>query len=131
MIASFKTNILPKDILLMIEKIYLLNKKADVGFRRKNMASLLFKYFLDMKIAMQQVYDVLKKDKYLFMVVGNNRTTADTELICIPTDDFIALICEQIGFYFEKKINLEVQKSYTIYSKNAINTESILIFRKQ
>jgi hypothetical protein len=90
------------------------------------MAALAFKYFIDMQLAMKQVFRVLKKGKYAFFIVGNNRTTAGEELIDIPTDDFIVLIGQQVGFTFEQKMNLDVQKSYMIYSKNAINTESVL-----
>ena len=131
MISSFDSDILPSAVIKLIEKIHFLNKHADVGFRRKNMAVLTFKYFLDMKLAMVQIHDVLKFGKYAFFVVGNNKTLAGNEQINIPTDDFIGLIGESIGFEFEKKISLDVQKSYTIYSKNAINTESILVFKKK
>lgn len=130
MIGSFINQLLPNNVTKLIEKIYLLNKDADVGFRRKNTACLLFKYFYDMKLALEQINQVLKPNKYAFTVVGNNRTTAGGELIKIPTDDFIASIAEKVGFKFERKISLEVQKSYSIHSKNSINTESILVLRK-
>ncbi len=120
---------LPQKIIDLLQKIYLLNSNSDVGFRRKNMAALLYKYFIDMKLALQQIKFVLKPEQYMFMVVGNNKTTAGGEKINIPTDDFIALIAEMLGFKLENKINMSVQKSYTIYSKNAINTESILVFK--
>lgn len=131
MIASFETHLLPTPVSKMIEKIYTLNEQSEVGFRRKNMAALAFKYFVDMQLAMKQVFRVLKKGKYAFFIVGNNRTTAGEELIDIPTDDFIVLIGQQVGFTFEQKMSLDVQKSYMIYSKNAINTESVLVFKKQ
>lgn len=130
MIESFTKQILPNEIIRLIEKIYTLNKNSNVGFRRKNTASLLFKYFSDMKLAIEQIYQVIKPNKFAFMVVGNNKTTAGDELINIPTDDFIGLIAQKVGFRLERKISLEVQKAYSIYSKNSINTESILVLRK-
>ena len=45
---NFNNSILPSEIITLLKKIYFLNKNADVGFRRKNTAALLFKYFLDM-----------------------------------------------------------------------------------
>ena len=130
MIESFTNQTLPDEIIKLIEKIYTLNKNSEVGFRRKNTASLLFKYFVDMKLAIEQIYQVIKPNKFAFMVVGNNKTTAGDELIKIPTDDFIGLIAQKVGFRLERKISLEVQKAYSIYSKNSINTESILVLRK-
>jgi len=130
MVESFTNRVLPNDVTKLIEKIYFLNKNTDVGFRRKNTACLLFKYFSDMKLALEQINQVLKSNRYVYMVVGNNRTTAGDELIKIPTDEFIGITAEKVGFKFERKICLEVQKSYSIHSKNSINTESILVLRK-
>jgi tRNA G10 N-methylase Trm11 len=128
--TNFKKSLLPGDIISLLRKIYRLNKTFDVGFRRKNTASLLYKYFLDMHFGIKQVSYVLKKNKFAFFVVGNNKTKAGNEEIKIPTDDFIAQIAENNNLKFTEKINLFVQKPYEIHSKNAINTESILIFKK-
>lgn len=127
---NFNSSILPMEIINLIKEIYILNRDSAVGFRRKNMAALLFKYFQDMYMALLQMYEVLKPDRYCFMVVGNNRTTAGSKSIFIPTIRFISLIAEKIGFTFLKELPLTVQKSYMIHSKNSINTESILYLKK-
>lgn len=127
LIMNFKNPILPKEIIQLLKKIYLLNKNAEVGFRRKNTAALLYKYFLDMNQGMNQVSKVLKKSKLAFFVVGSNKTVAGDQKIDIPTDDFIRLIGEANNFKFVEKISMTVQKPYMIHSKNAINTESILV----
>jgi len=114
--TNFKESILPKEIIETLKKIYFLNKDANVGFRRKNTAAVLYKYFLDMH-------------KYAFFVVGNNRTTAGEKVINIPTDDFIRSIAESNNFKLIEKISMNVQQSYMIHSKNSINTESILILQ--
>ncbi|MBC8185007.1 hypothetical protein H8E88_28270 [candidate division KSB1 bacterium] len=128
---NFTTSILPKEIIKLLERIYYLNKNSNVGFRRKNTAALLFKYFIDMDQSMKQMHSVLKLNKYYFMVIGNNRTTAGNEEISIPTVYFIGLIAESNGFKLYKKIDMTVQQSYMIHSKNAINSESILILGKK
>lgn len=128
--ANFETSVLPKEIVALLQKIYLLNKSSDVGFRRKNTAALLYKYFLDMNQGMSQVSEVLKKNKFAFFVVGNNRTTAGNEMIDIPTDDFIGLIAKQNNFKLIEKICMKVPQSYMIHSKNSINTESILVLQR-
>lgn len=127
---NFEESVLPKEIVSMLKKIYLLNKSSDVGFRRKNTAALLYKYFLDMHQGINQVSQVLKKNKFAFFVVGNNRTTAGNEMIDIPTDDFIGLIAKQNNFKLVEKICMKVPQSYMIHSKNSINTESILVLQR-
>ena len=127
--ANFKSSVLPKEIISLLQKIYLLNKNSNVGFRRKNTAALLYKYFLDMHQGINQVSQVLKKNKFAFFVVGNNRTKAGGESIDIATDDFIGLIAEQNNFKLVEKICMKVPQSYMIHSKNSINTESILVLQ--
>ncbi len=128
---NFELSILPNEIVQLLKKIYLLNKNSDVGFRRKNTAALLYKYFLDMNLGLNQVSQVLKKNHYAFFVVGNNRTMASNENISIPTDDFIGLIGENNNLGLVEKINMSVQKSYSIHSKNSISSESILVFQRK
>ncbi|MFN8368466.1 MAG: DNA methyltransferase [Candidatus Kapaibacterium sp.] len=127
---NFEESVLPKEIVSLLKKIYLLNKNSNVGFRRKNTAALLYKYFLDMHQGINQVSQVLKKNKFAFFVVGNNRTTAGNESIDIPTDDFIGLIAQANNFQLVEKISMTVQQSYMIHSKNSINTESILVLQR-
>ncbi len=129
--ANFKSSVLPKEIISLLQKIYLLNKYSDVGFRRKNTAALLYKYFLDMHQGISQISQVLKKNKFAFFVVGNNRTTAGPESIDIPTDDFVGLIAERNNFKLVEKICMKVPRSYMIHSKNSINTESILVLQSK
>ena len=84
-----------------------------------------------MDYSFKQVYQVLKPDKYFFMVIGGNQTIAGGEKIQIPTDDFLGLLGKENGFDLIRKINMSVQKPYMIHSKNSINKESILVFRKK
>lgn len=131
LMLKIKKSLLPVEIITILKKIYLLNEQSDVGFRRKNTAALLYKYFVDMHNSLEQMSSVLKKGKFAFIVIGNNRTTAGGEVINIPTDDFIGLISERNGFKILEKINLTVQKPYQIHSKNSINTESVLVLKKR
>jgi len=122
---------LQDEIVRLLHTIYTLNKESETsGFRRKNLAALLYKYFIDMDMAVRQIKRVLKKNGSAFIVVGGNRTTVNGQEIQIPTDDFIALIAESRGLSLTDKIPMTVQKSYMIHSKNSINTESVLCLRK-
>lgn len=122
---------LPDEIISLIKTVYTRNKEADVGFRRRNLPALLYKYFIDMNTVISQMKVVLKKGKKAYIVVGQNATTAGGVKIVIPTDDYIALIAERNGFKVLGKMDMAVQKSYTIYSKNAINKESIIMLQKR
>lgn len=130
-VSSYKSSDLPFDIKRTIKKISDLNNKAQVGFRKKNTAALLYKYFGDMQLAMKEMYYVLKRGKYCFMVVGTNNTVAGDQKIAIPTDKYIGLIGESIGFKLEDKIPIAVAQPYMIHKNNAIPKESVLVFKKK
>lgn len=129
--ADYKQSTLPSPINRLIKRIYILNSNATVGFRRKNTAALLYKYFNDMQLAMVEMYHVLKNGKYCFMVVGSNNTIAGNKKITIPTDDYIGLIGERVGFRLVNKIPMSVAQSYMIHKNNAISKESVLVFKKE
>ena len=129
--SNFQDSILPKEIIDLLKYIYFLNKNSDVGFRRKNTAALLYKYFYDMNTSLYQISKSLKKKSMAFFVVGDNKTRASDENITIPTADFISLIAKNNKFELVEKIDLSVQKSYSIHSKNSINTESVLVFQRR
>ena len=129
--ANHNQSMLPAQITRLIKRIYTLNSNAAVGFRRKNTAALLYKYFNDMQLAMVEMYHVLKHGKYCFMVVGSNNTTAGNQKITIPTDDYIGLIGKKVGFKLATKIPMSVAQSYMIHRNNAIPGESVLVFKKE
>lgn len=129
-LENHSSNGLPEDVNKLIRKIYYLNSTHDVGFRRKNMAALLYKYFGDMRSAMLEMHSVLRRGSYCFMVVGCNSTTAGGEEVFIPTDDLISSIAKEIGFQIHKKILLNINSSYMIYKRNSIKRESVLVFTK-
>ena len=91
---------LPQDIKETIKRIYDLNYNAQVGFRRKNMPSLLYRYFMDMRTAMLQMHRLLKKNGVCMIIIGDSVTTAGDAKCQIPirTAQFLGLIAEDIGF---------------------------------
>lgn len=125
---------LPNNVKELIKKIHDLNVDADVGFRRKNKAALLYKYFRDMRDVLEQGYQMLPEGGNFVLVVGRNTTKAgdDKEVVEIPTDNLLYDIGEMVGF---KKANL-VEKSLNstaigeVHSKNAIQEEQILFLEK-
>lgn len=129
-LKNYKKTDLPHNIKKIIKKIHDLNETHNVGFRRKNTAALLYKYFKDMSLSMMEMCSVLKKNSYCFMVVGCNNTKAGNKNVFIPTDDYIGKIGQMVGFKLKNKISLTVPPSYMIHKNNAIKRESVLVFQK-
>ena len=78
---------LPDTVTDLVEKIQRLNHNHDVGFRRRNLPSLLFKYFADMKQVFHGMREVLRPGASAFVVVGNNHTIAGGQRVDIATVD--------------------------------------------
>ncbi len=121
---------LPAAIRALIAKIKNLNDSTEVGFRRRNLPSLLYKYFDDMRQVLTGTHRVLKAGASAFVVVGNNHTIAGGERVDIMTVQLLADIAESVGFRLEEEIPMEMLVSREIFKKNAIDSESILHLRK-
>ena len=122
---------LPSSVADLISKIYQLNDKTDVGFRRRNLPPLLYKYFHDMKQVFVGMQEVLKPNASAFVVAGNNHTIAGGQRVDIATIDFLKDVAKGVGFEVTETIEMEMLVSRDIFKKNAIDSESILHFRKK
>ena len=122
--------LLPRKTRALVQRIDLLNKAADVGFRRRNLSALLAKYFFDMRETMQQAFLLLKPGGKMFLVVGNNRTTAGQEEIEIRTAEHLGAIACEIGFQMKDDIAMDMLVSRDVFRKNAMRSEQILGLRK-
>lgn len=122
--------LLPSSTQYLIERIDILNRSNKVGFRRRNLAALLSKYFFDMREAIQQSYTLLKPGGKTFLVVGNNRTTAGDEQIEICTADHLGKISENLGFNLVDRLSMEMLVSRDIFKKNAMPSEQIIWLEK-
>ena len=121
---------LPSGTCALIERIDCLNKTGTVGFRRRNLSALLSKYFFDMRKVLQQTLTLLRPGGTMFLVVGNNRTTAGGQPIEIRTADHLAAIASDIGFQVVNRLPMDMLVSRDIFRKNAIPSEQILQFDK-
>lgn len=52
----------------IIKKVYLQNGSADVGFRKKNMAALLYMYFRDMSDVLNTLNRIVKSGGHICIV---------------------------------------------------------------
>lgn len=122
--------LLPPSIQTLVDKIEKLNSGSAVGFRRKNLSSLLAKYFLDMRSVLVESQQMLRDGGILFMVVGNNRTVAGGEQVQIQTADLLVEIGREIGFEFVDSLSMDMLVSRDIFRNNAMPSEQIFSLRK-
>ena len=122
--------LLPAITRSMIERIDKLNKNDSVGFRRRNMSALLSRYFFDMRKTLQQMHQLLKFGGCIFLVIGNNRTTAGGEAVEINTADHLAKIGAELGFKLKDGLSMEMLVSRDIFRKNAVRSEQIVRLEK-
>jgi len=126
------TNILSKTAKHIIKSVYNFNKSADVGFRKKNTASLLYRYYADMTSVFENLNWSVKKGGNLFYVIGDNKTfvgNQDKEII-IKSSDSLAEIGSNLGWKHVKTIPITVTQENRHHNKNSILQNNILWFRK-
>lgn len=117
---------LPSSISNQINKIAESFHSDTVGFRRRNLPSLLAKYFFDMKTVFEKMKELLKSGSPLFLVIGNNSTRISTKRINIPTDEFLVDLANQAGFQTSSEINMELLSSYDIFKNNRNTKEKTI-----
>ena len=121
---------LPSSIAGLITNIHQLNSKSDAGFRRRNLPSLLYKYFVDMREVLTGLHGIIREGAHVFVVVGDNHTIAGGKHIGIPTADLLSQIAASIGFDVLAETPMEMLVSRDLFRKNAIGSEKIVHFQK-
>ena len=119
-------SLLPRSVCGVIERIDRLNADGEAGFRRRNLPALLSKYFFDMREVMRQTFSLLRPGGTLFLVIGNNRTTAGGRPVEIRTADYLGEIAGEIGFRPAGDMAMDMLVSRDIFRKNAVPSERIV-----
>ena len=130
LLSADSTEILPPEVVEQIRLIHTANEQTTVGFRRANMAALLWRYFTDIKATLGLVTDVTKPEGFLFYLVGDSRTKAGNEWVRITTGDNIVRIAEMVGLTHVGTEEISVTTENYHHIKNAIRQNHILQFRK-
>ena len=120
---------LPKSVSALIQKVDTLNSKIEVGFRRRNLPTLLTKYFVDMQQVFEGMKTVLRPGSPAYVVIGNNHTIAGGQRVEIDTANLLVDIATAVGMKSERRIPMEMLVSRDIFKKNAVASEEILCFR--
>ena len=127
-----RRNELPTDVSELIDTLATANHKANVGFRRRNLPSLLAKYFLDMTDAFRSAHQMMQPGAYAFYIVGNNSTTINgNQRIEIPTNKFLWQIGKRVGWTGVQRVEMELLPSRDVFRKNSGSQETILVFKAQ
>ena len=119
---------LPDDIVAVIDRISVLNAASEAGFRRRNLPALLARYFLDMRVVLQNIAVMLAPDAPAFVVIGNNHTIAGGVRVDIETDRLLGILGESLGLTLRQSIPMELLLSRDIFRNNAGTSETILEF---
>jgi len=126
-----KKSDLPGEVCELIDHLIETNSDDQVGFRRRNLPSLLARYFMDMKMVFNEMHKILKENKFAYVVVGQNHTIANGEKIIIDTPRLLGEIATQVGFQLTGSISMEMLVSRDIFKKNASTREEILCLQKK
>ena len=129
-LTNYENSPLPDSVKATIREVLERNTEANVGFRRRNKAALLYKYFLDMSLGFRQLYRILKTGALCIVVIGNSTTMAGGKQIEIRTDQLLMDIGQELGFELIHKMPMTDQAAYMAHSKNTIRTETIFTLRK-
>lgn len=123
-------HLLPTSVINLVEKVHHFNSTTEVGFRRKNLPTLLTKYFFDMRDVLIGMAYILKPGAPAYVVVGNNHTIAGGERVDIETAKLLVDIALTVGLVAEEHISMEMLVSRDIFKKNAVASEVILSLRR-
>lgn len=105
----------------ILKKIYEKNKLR---------ACITYKYLVEMENAFKKFYNMLKKDGYFIMVIGNN-TIAGYEFV---THEYLIEIAENLGFSTELVLIDDIKSRGLMTKRNKtasiISREHIVVFKK-
>jgi site-specific DNA-methyltransferase (cytosine-N4-specific) len=121
---------LPTVVVRQIRAIKSSNDRAEVGFRRRNLPALLYRYFIDMRSVLQNAETALRSGGLCAVVVGDSYTVAGSKKVRIRTADFLTNIAEEAGLHSTERIPMGGQTAYLPHQRNGIPAEEILLFVK-
>jgi len=123
-------NSLPAPVVETLRHIMKENKAAGVGFRRDNMPALLWRYFVDIKLTLLQVFRLLKAGAKAYYVVGDSKTKVGDDWFAIETCRHISEIAHSLGFVVHDPIDIDVTTERMMHMKNSITKNQVLIFER-
>ena len=118
---------LPSEVRKMINNLSAVyHNNTEIGFRRRNLPSLIARYFEDMTLVLRGIWQNLRFDGHVFIVVGDNHTVADGVRIDIPTTFLLEEVARGQGFQLVETIPMEMLPPRDIFSRNSVASENII-----
>lgn len=114
----------------IIQKVFRQNDSAEVGFRKKNMAALLYMYFRDLSAVLNTIHAAVKKEGYVCLVIGDTKTTTGEEKVMIQTTQMLRETAGNMGWKLLGDIPISVTKENYLHMNHSITENNILIFQK-
>ncbi len=125
------SSITSQQAIALIKRIFIENENSDeIGFRKRNMAALLYMYFNDMANTFSNLNTVVKKGGNLFIVIGDNKTTTALSTVNITTTEILREIGQQLGWVLKNNIPISVTTEDYKHISNSITENTILHFEK-
>lgn len=122
---------LPISITEFLVDLLAASKGQDVGFRRRDRASLLLRFFSDMAAVLEQCRRVAREDANIVLVLGDSTTEVRGKLTRIPTTDFVRDIATSNGMVCIEELPIDVTTENLKHVKNAITKNVVLRLKMQ
>lgn len=101
------------------------------GFRRQAVPTLLYRYFSDMRDGFGAVALQLRVGAPYALIVGHNHTVLSGVRRDIDTPAHLASLAASVGWIIEEAIPLQTYPRYGLHAVNSVETETLLLLRKQ
>jgi hypothetical protein len=115
----------------LIAEIRNRNQNSGGGFRKQNMAALLYRYFSDITDVMKNLDKAVKPGGSAFFVIGDTKTEAGGKIVSIKSGQVIKEIGVDLGWGLVDIIPITVTTEDRPHSKNSITENDIIWFRKK
>jgi hypothetical protein len=115
---------------LIVSEVRRRNTNSVAGFRKQNMAALLYAYFKDMGLVLNNLNFILRPGSSAFFVIGNTKTTAGGKVIHIDSAQVLREIGRSVGWKVADSIPITVTTENRRHSKNSITENEIIWFKK-
>lgn len=130
-IASGSDLGLPDEICGFLRDLYARVSARAVGFRRKNLPSLLLRFFRDIKVVLSNCVDYMRPGAEAMIVVGDSYTKIDKKRHVIPTAAFVEALGADVGLGPAERIEISVTTDNHKHIKNAITKNVVLRLRRR
>jgi DNA modification methylase len=97
-----------------------------IRYGRTKEAMRTYKFFKDMRLALKEMYRVLKRGSKCVIIIGNNHYKLDGNYAVVKNDEVLKEMALILGFKIDRTIVRELEKSQA----GMIRYESILILEK-